>query len=263
MSVSTTHIPENNDVFPPHCYSFFATSLLYNNFLIVSILFQYFYVIIFLFAEIVLTFYCFYCILLLGGLFMEQKKYTLSVDIRTQLRFMRQSLNLSAEDVSVELGKSKAWLGQIERGKLLSIKREDLVELLVTYTNYNHNEILYDGVLDNFVTTGFALPDAPEDHDWYEEVDLIKDYFYGYLKNCTSDDERETKLEPIHSMLHCLSNYPGVTTLFFQNFILLENILNNYTSLKQDEYFQRVSALTQKINSLLNDEYNETINNSK
>ena len=189
---------------------------------------------------------------------MEQKKFKLSEEVQTQLRLMRQHLNLAAEDVSTDLGKSKAWLGQIERGKLLSIKREDLVNLLLMYTTYSEHEILNKGVLENFVSTGIATLNTHEAYDWYEDVEAIKSYFFDYLRDTSSKDELESKLIYIRCMLRCLEAYPGATALFFQNFFLFENILDNYKDLSQDQYLNKVASLHRKLENILQEEYDKS-----
>ena len=80
---------------------------------------------------------------------MENNKIVLADESRIKLRFIRQQLNLSAENVAVEIGKSKAWLGQIERGKLHSIKTNNLIELLNIYKNHTENAELLK-IIDEF-----------------------------------------------------------------------------------------------------------------
>ncbi|MBQ4264805.1 MAG: helix-turn-helix transcriptional regulator [Clostridia bacterium] len=62
------------------------------------------------------------------------------------IRKMRESLKESVESVSRAIGKSPAWVGQLERGRFASIKRDTLVELLkVLYRNEREksdNELL-------------------------------------------------------------------------------------------------------------------------
>lgn len=185
---------------------------------------------------------------------MEQNKFKLSSEVLAQLRYMRQYMNLAAEDVSVELGKSKAWLGQIERGKLLSIKKNDLIKLLEMYTVYSEEEIVSDGVLDNFIETGFALKNAPESKDWYEEVELIESYFYNYLNRCESDKDRNEKLIYIHALLRCLERYPESTSSFIQIFSTLEEIFDCYIDLTHDQYFLKALSLRQKLDHILKEE---------
>lgn len=183
---------------------------------------------------------------------MEQKKYKLTPDVRTQLRFLRQQSNLAAEDVSVELGKSKAWLAQIERGKLFSIKRNDLLELLKMYTEFSEYDIIHNGVLENFVQTGFAVESAPESKEWYDEIEIIKDYFYHYLNDCGNDNERLVQISYVNALLRCMNDYPGAISLMFENIITLETILENYSSLSHDKYLSKVSSLTKKLSTVLN-----------
>lgn len=93
---------------------------------------------------------------------MKQNKYVLSTRNRNTLRFMRKEKKFSADDISIQIGKSQAWLGQVERGKLQSIKKDDLIKLLSIYTGYSEIEVLNYSVLENFVSTGYAEKTEPE-----------------------------------------------------------------------------------------------------
>lgn len=64
---------------------------------------------------------------------MSSNKIKLTDDQRKRLRELRKKANKAAEDVSVELGYSKAWLGQIERGKFQTIKQDDLLKLMTMF----------------------------------------------------------------------------------------------------------------------------------
>lgn len=56
----------------------------------------------------------------------------------------------SAEEVSEMIGHHKSWLGQIERGRLVSIKQEDLSSLLSIILDIPKEEITED-LLENFI----------------------------------------------------------------------------------------------------------------
>lgn len=58
------------------------------------------------------------------------EKYALTDAHRDYIRKRRTNLGYSAEFVSEQLNHHKSWLGQIERGRLASIKKEDFEKLL-------------------------------------------------------------------------------------------------------------------------------------
>lgn len=60
---------------------------------------------------------------------MLPKKVTLNKRFCEFLRDERKLRNMSADEVSETIGKSQGWLAQIERGRLKTIKRSDLVDL--------------------------------------------------------------------------------------------------------------------------------------
>lgn len=64
---------------------------------------------------------------------MSQNKIRLTDEQRIKLRELRKKSKKAAEDVSVELGYSKAWLGQVERGKFQTIKQDDLLKLMAMF----------------------------------------------------------------------------------------------------------------------------------
>ena len=57
----------------------------------------------------------------------------------------------SAEEVSEMLNHHKSWLGQIERGRLVSIKEEDLIKLLSILLDTSEDEIVSNDCVDNFI----------------------------------------------------------------------------------------------------------------
>ena len=59
-----------------------------------------------------------------------ETKIRLTDDQRSKLREFRKNSCFAAEDISTELGFSKTWLGQIECGKIKTIKYNDLVRLI-------------------------------------------------------------------------------------------------------------------------------------
>lgn len=85
---------------------------------------------------------------------MDKDKYRLSKEQREKLRKIRKEKHLAAEDVSVELGYSKAWLGQIERGKLQTIKQEELAKLIALYTDNEYKSNEMGKICEQFLKTG-------------------------------------------------------------------------------------------------------------
>ena len=57
----------------------------------------------------------------------------------------------SAEEVSEMLGHHKSWLGQIERGRLVSIKEDDLTTLLSILLDVPKDELIAKDCLNNFI----------------------------------------------------------------------------------------------------------------
>lgn len=57
----------------------------------------------------------------------------------------------SAEEVSEMLGHHKSWLGQIERGRLVSIKDTDLTKLLSILLDIPEDKIASGDYIDNFI----------------------------------------------------------------------------------------------------------------
>ena len=77
------------------------------------------------------------------------RKYELSKLSCLKLKNMRKETKLSIEEVSLMIGKSKDWLGQIERGKLQSIKKDDLMQLFMIYSKID-NTYSMDTILPMF-----------------------------------------------------------------------------------------------------------------
>lgn len=75
------------------------------------------------------------------------RKYKLSKLSCIKLKNMRKETKLTIEEVSLMIGKSKDWLGQIERGKLQGIKKDDLMKLFMIYSK-----------IDNTYSTDDLLP---------------------------------------------------------------------------------------------------------
>lgn len=186
-------------------------------------------------------------------------KFELNEKSRKELRTMRKKSKLTIEEVSAKLGKSRAWLGQIERGDLKTIQKNDLVELFKLYTDYPEEQIRYTDIIDNFIEEGILYTECPEAYNWYEEINFITNYFFEYFDKSASDEEVSDKLIYIHSLLRCLKDHSGATTLFLENFPLLERIFENYDELPADQYLSRFMKLTKKIQAILQEEINSTL----
>ena len=72
-------------------------------------------------------------------------KLNLTEELASELRHLRLShpVNgeiLTAEKLSKELGKNRAWVSQIESRRLKKIKREDVIKLYKLYYGYSDRE---------------------------------------------------------------------------------------------------------------------------
>lgn len=97
-----------------------------------------------------------------------KNKFILNNEIRSQLRSMRKKSKLTIEEVSAKLGKSRAWLGQIERGDLKGIKKEDLIKLTTLYgsnCNIIGNQWINTTEWGNFIDSqselGYSYQEVP------------------------------------------------------------------------------------------------------
>lgn len=106
---------------------------------------------------------------------MEQKKILTDIE-RRFLRVKRKECGYSAENVSIEMGKSKAWLGQIERGKLKTITMEDYKKLEKIYSNINEEvkleAIIYKHGYDDVAIWWLDLP-----QEALEQIEAILDEY--------------------------------------------------------------------------------------
>lgn len=78
-------------------------------------------------------------------------KYHLYDRHRSLLKEWRVEKELSAEKVSEMLGHHKSWLGQIERGRLVSIKEDDLLNLLSILLTEPIDELIQGDCVEKFV----------------------------------------------------------------------------------------------------------------
>lgn len=115
---------------------------------------------------------------------------------RLQLRTMRKKSKLTIEEVSAKLGKSRAWLGQIERGDLKGIKKEDLSQLMILYEqNLNElvtaNKWIYTSEWGHFIDSNSELGysyqevprlECPTCHEKYPYISYIKKA--NFCPNC-------------------------------------------------------------------------------
>ena len=187
---------------------------------------------------------------------MEQTKYFLSEECRTQLRFLRQGVKMAAEDVSVALDHSKAWLGQIERGKLQSIKKKDLVRLLSIYTSTPEEEIESERTLENFLATGFAVPLL---NDWYTKIDELDftNALYRVIKDIDDEFEKEFLFDNIEAFRVCLEKFPGVMVPLLNHAESLFYILYKYSELSPNKFLRKTKTFSSKIAVLLDQEISQ------
>ena len=117
----------------------------------------------------------------------NMKKYKLSDSQRDFIRHKRRESCISAEIFSEKyLRKSKAWLGQIERGKLLTIKETDLITILSVFYDISKDTVINSGMVNNFEKCNFTELDKSQ----YTEIKNVKQ-----IKN-----ENEVLLQKIHDL---------------------------------------------------------------
>lgn len=187
---------------------------------------------------------------------MEQKKYKLTNINRNSLRLMRKEQKLAAEDVSTRIGKSKAWLGQIERGKLQSIKKDDLSELLSIYysnttTTITKEDIISKGFLDEFLNSG--LPSQEQDKLYSELCDINFAYlFYNCIEQAPTLREKEEIMEQIKFLSYCLETYPDAMNTIIFNSETLFYTLYFYSFVSNDTFCTKAKSFASKLSGFYN-----------
>lgn len=186
---------------------------------------------------------------------MNNEKYKLTDINREHLRLIRKQRKLAAEDVSVELGFSKAWLGQIERGKLQTIKYHDLAKLMAIYfPEWSAEKLKTNGVIQNYLDYGLPLETMDEHLSKLDNLDFTN-IFYKCIEHSVTYEEREKTFNGIQNLLDCIHDYPGVMSSFLLQVHSLHIILDNYSYLPSDQFYRCVNALITKTTHFLNEEY--------
>lgn len=187
---------------------------------------------------------------------MQKEKHRLSNMNRTQLRKLRKGCRLAAEDISLELGYSKAWLGQLERGDLKTAKKKDLAYLLARYYPLRCKNIEYvisSGILQNFLEYGIIIESADDQY-----IELSKkeytDIFYKCIEQSITDEKKDQMLSQINAFLNCVNEFPNVMSLLLSNSETLYNILSRYSELSNDQFLSVVNDFTSKLNNIIQTE---------
>jgi transcriptional regulator with XRE-family HTH domain len=101
---------------------------------------------------------------------MSDDKIKLTYGMREYLRTLRNKNGIIAEDLSERIGKSQAWLAQIENGRLATIRQDDLKKIL---------DIL-DSSIDEFETYFNNLSDEQVSDD--EEINFTRTIYKILIK---------------------------------------------------------------------------------
>lgn len=185
---------------------------------------------------------------------MKRDKYILTEINRKDLRALRKKYNLAAEDVSVELGYSKAWLGQIERGKLQTIKQDDLAKLLSLYCPiWNPEEIINKEVLTNFLACGMLIESMDNYLSELHEISF-PDIFYKCIEPLATQNLKEDSFKAISAFIYCINEFPSTMNTFLSKSFILQMILENYSILPADLYLSNIHSFFQKLSNLLDEE---------
>lgn len=142
------------------------------------------------------------------------EKYTLNDNHREFLRKLRNSRQLSAEEVSEKLDHHKSWLGQIERGRLASIKKDDLDKLLSILLDNPLSTIKEANTANTFYTSSFE-PQEEDNNLLHKISDKIDDilpkqynstssFIKSRMKKITQiycEEQNNTESQFIHTMM--------------------------------------------------------------
>lgn len=142
------------------------------------------------------------------------EKYTLNDNHREFLRKLRNSRQLSAEEVSEKLNHHKSWLGQIERGRLASIKKDDLDRLLSILLDNPLSLIKESNASDSFYTSSFEPQEVDNNilHKLSDTIDEIlptklnstSSYIKNKMKQITNifcEEQKSTESQFINTMM--------------------------------------------------------------
>lgn len=78
------------------------------------------------------------------------KKYVLEDRHRECLKMYQKKCGMSDADISKKLGYSPAWFNQIRKGRISSLKAEDLVALLALFYDIDTKDAIKSDVVDKF-----------------------------------------------------------------------------------------------------------------
>lgn len=184
---------------------------------------------------------------------MEQQKYELSKEQQRLLRTLRQAKKIAAEDLSEKIGRSKSWLAQVERGAVRSIRKNELVTLLANYMDCSEEKIESSGILHNFLKHSLIAPLTQTEQQLQQEIKDISTTFSEYLKIALPDEQRD-RLTYIHFLLRCMQQYPGITSLFLENFFPLYDILEYYKELPADQMFTNLTKMMARLSDFMKSE---------
>lgn len=124
-------------------------------------------------------------------------KYILTDVHREYLKTKRQALCLSAETVSEKLNHHKSWLGQIERGRLNSIKKDDFIKLLSILWHLPEEMIEQTNAVEQFYNNTLVTKKTPME----EVLSLMNEPLPSNESGYTASIKR--KMEKV-SDLYCL-----------------------------------------------------------
>lgn len=189
---------------------------------------------------------------------MQIEKFKLNDINRGYLRSLRKDRNMAAEDVSIELGRSKAWLGQIERGLVQTVKKYDLARIMAIYCpEYTPEDIISKGILNNYLNYGFLVEDMDEYLASLQNLDFAN-ILYKCINPLQTSSEKDKTYQDIEYLLKCFNDYPGATTSMLTNARLILFILDNYALLPPDQFFSNFNSFNNKLSNLIREELNRS-----
>ncbi len=189
---------------------------------------------------------------------MQIDKVNLTDINRGYLRKLRKDSKRAAEDVSVELGYSKAWLGQIERGLTKTVKRYDLARVMCVYCpEYTPSQILSTGLLDNYMNYGLLVENMNAYLAELREINFA-DIFYKCIDQVSPKDEKDESFNSINTLANCIDTFPGAMNTLLSQSSILQMILENYSVLPPDMYLSNINSFSRKLTDLLEEELNSS-----
>lgn len=148
------------------------------------------------------------------------KKYRLNEIQRAKIREKRKEQKISAETLSERINKSKAWIGQIERGRLSTIKEDDLINLLSVLYEMPTKAINKD-FLNAFLNEDINILDNAS---WFDN-----EYFdlWKYCKNYNFDSLIRKSFKTIEHKLTILCKEPNKAKEKFIIWKTLNELIKN------------------------------------